>query len=105
MHYRRKESQMEITTKIVAKDLAKLSSQLRHFGQIDVGVEYIKGGARHTLRDVRPDINESGRPTVRTIRATQDGHERHFDGNYEFEVTALLVGDKRWPVGGTESKS
>ena len=83
--------------KIKAKDLAKVCSLLRHFRRIDVKVEHLRGGTTRTLSEVRPDISAKGRPTTRTIQAVEDGCQRYFDGNYEFEVTALLVGSERLP--------
>jgi hypothetical protein len=81
-----------------AKDLARLCSQLRQFKGLDVTVEYRRGQTTLTISDVGPSANQKGRPTTRVIRGRQSGREKYWDGNYEFEVTALLVAGERWPV-------
>jgi hypothetical protein len=81
--------------KIKAKDLARLCGQLRHLRSTDIRAEHRKGGHTRTLVDVRPDITPQGRPTIRTIHVIEDGHQQFFDGNYELEVTALLIAGKR----------
>jgi len=83
-------------TTIRAKDLAKIWSFLRTFKGLDIGVEHTRGAATHTLSHVTPGFTSKGRPTAKLLRVVQDGRDKNFDGNYEFDVTAFLIRGKRF---------
>ena len=75
---------------IKAKQLAAVWGQFHSMGK-DLKVEYRKAGATHILSDVRPADGPNGKPTLKTIQAVEDGREKFYDGNYDFEVTKLLT--------------
>jgi hypothetical protein len=98
--------------KMKAKDLVRLCGDVararRHFWlndlkSADVRVEYQKSGGIHVLADLRPSLSVRGTPTFRTIQAIEDGQGKYYDGNYEFNVTALLIGDERCPFDVQEN--
>jgi hypothetical protein len=82
---------------VKAKDLAKLYRQLRMFKGHDTTVEYTKGGRVRLLTEIQLDT-VNGRATTKSVSVREDGRQKHYDGNYEFEVTALLAGGRRFPT-------
>jgi hypothetical protein len=85
---------------VKAKDLCKYYSLLVQAEGTGVRVEYARGGDVHVLAGLRPDVTERGHASVKRILVIEDEHEKYYAGNYEFAVTAFIIGDRRLPPKG-----
>jgi hypothetical protein len=47
------------------------------------------------LSDLRPGVTPKGNFSVRTVYLNEDGVEAAYDGNYEFDLTAIIVNGER----------
>ena len=95
---------MAKTITMKAKDLCKLCSLWAEESGSAVGAEHVRGGKARALADLRPDVTKGGKPSLKTIGCTEDGAEKWYPGNYEFFVSAFIVGGHRLPLPDDASK-
>jgi len=92
-----------MTTRYTAKQLAEVSEMLRYErhrrGSRPEDVlefEYHKGALVGILKQVRFGRSAtSGKPTKKTIECVDNGTERCYDGNYDFEISDFIVKGQR----------
>jgi len=82
--------------KRTARQLAELAELVRSEKLQDfISIEHQKSGKTHLLTKIRFGTSASGRTTKRIMECLEDGRERAFDKDYDFDVPALITRRRR----------